>query len=189
LREAQPESYLELQDQLEQWFALLDRLGLKQSLFGEAMRKVHPALLAFITGILLLLGAPFALLGFVSAYLPYRLCAWLPPRIASDIEYRAPLMLLLGLILLPIFFGCCAIAFWAWSHGHIAAWWSIVFLFCLPICGWIALEWADGWDRLVALLRMSWLHEKRGNIAKRLENRRKMLQAALQNLMSREKSR
>lgn len=180
LKHDAPESYLDLQRDLEAWFGLLDRLGLKPSVVSGRALRMSPAVLATETAVRILINAPFALVGTLAGYLPYRLAGWLPGKIAKDIEYRAPLMMMLGLIFFPITFCLISLGFWMLTKDHISQWWSLALLAGLPVCGWMALEWGDSFTRMQALVRMMWMDGRDGNVGGRLKTRRQALLAKLQ---------
>ena len=80
----------------------LNSWGIQPDFLDRSYRKSMFVRQAFQSGLFLLLTIPFFLYGFIHHVIPYYLIGVLVPRISKDVEYHAPLAILLGLILYPL---------------------------------------------------------------------------------------
>jgi hypothetical protein len=86
------------------------------------------------------LALPLFLFGLIHNWLPYKLTDVLIPKISKDIEYYAPLAVLLGLFLYPIFY--LGILFLV--HANFWDSWYLILLFlAMPFTGLFAYFFVD----------------------------------------------
>jgi glycerol-3-phosphate O-acyltransferase / dihydroxyacetone phosphate acyltransferase len=172
LRADDPTAYEILRQDLDRWFTMVDRIGLRQRVIGEKLSDWHPAVSLVVRGLLLLVGLPFFLIGALAGAILYYLPSWLAPKIATDIEYRTPIMMMLGVFLFPVVYGLETLGIWlVWGHAH-AWWWTSLLGLGLPVCGFLALYWLDGWEHLQGVARLLLLGGRTGSVAIRLRRMR-----------------
>ncbi len=86
--------------------------------------------------ILIFIGLPFFIYGFIHNILPFKLTDMLVPKIVKDIEYYAPVAVLLGLIFYPLTY----IIFLYFSDYflHFSFWGKVTYFISLPLLGMFA---------------------------------------------------
>lgn len=86
--------------------------------------------------VFLLITIPLFLIGFIHHVIPYYLIGVLVPKISKDVEYHAPLAILLGLILYPLNY----LVFWIIASSFLGfPWWlCLVYVSVLPLLGTFA---------------------------------------------------
>jgi hypothetical protein len=124
-----PEAYQAYVEQQQRYWTKL----MEARTTDEAIAK-RPSLAALI---FLILGAPFALYGWVN-----NLLAGYLPKLASEkldlyIGYTASVQILCGLLSFPVFYALQSWAIGAWL-GRTAGW---LYLLSLPLTGWLYLKW------------------------------------------------
>ncbi|GAB3297193.1 hypothetical protein GCM10027511_11680 [Hymenobacter humi] len=101
-----------------------------------------------VAGLLnLVLGAPVWLYGVLNNYLPYALPSMVAKRATKEVEYVAPIMLVVGMITFPLAYALQAAAVQHWlTHD-----WRLTALYVLslPLTGFYALSY---WDTLAPRL-------------------------------------
>ncbi len=86
--------------------------------------------------ILLFLGMPFFIFGFLHSILPFQLTDFLVPRIVKEIEYYAPVAVLLGLVFYPItYLGFLSLTDY---FLHLSFWLKIIYFIAMPLLGMFA---------------------------------------------------
>jgi 1-acyl-sn-glycerol-3-phosphate acyltransferase len=87
--------------------------------------------------IFLVAGFPLYLFSELHNLLPYRLPGWLTLRLVSDVVYRAPVNLLLGILTFSLFYGA-----YAWlAFSFIPYWLAAVYMLSLPLSGYFAYRY------------------------------------------------
>jgi hypothetical protein len=88
--------------------------------------------------IFLIIGFPFFLFGIIHNYFQYKLTDLLVPKLTKDVEYYAPISVLLGLLLYPLIY--LTFMFLA-KHFLEINWYEQLIYFCaMPITGLIAFS-------------------------------------------------
>lgn len=84
----------------------------------------------------LIIGLPFFLYGIVHNGLPYKFVDFIIPKMIKDIEYYAPVAVLIGLILYPInYIGFIILVDYFFD---LTFWEKVIYFFSMPIFGFIA---------------------------------------------------
>lgn len=110
--------------------------GLKPDFLDRPYRKslfVRQYVQSFL---FLITTIPFFLVGFIHHFIPYYLIGVLVPKISKDVEYHAPLAILLGLVLYPLnYIGFWILTTWLFDFS----WWvNLIYLSSLPLFGTFA---------------------------------------------------
>ncbi len=132
----QPERVEQLRTDLEIYQNSLHRLHLKDAEFTNqnAFRSLSDNLFSFFY---LLIGFPFYLFGLIHNYIPYIIPSKVAHRITKEIEYIAPMMMVIGIITFPLFYG---LEIYALQHFTNLNWvWILVYGISLPISGFFVL--------------------------------------------------
>ena len=86
---------------------------------------------------LILFLSPLYIFGLLANYIPYKLPELFYKRLKLDIEYKAPVQMIIGLICFPIFY-----FLWCWLFStHVSSDWKhlLLFFISLPVSGYIAM--------------------------------------------------
>ena len=120
--------------QLAEYLTNLRRHGLDDAALDERRRGRWAGLLN------LSLGLPVWLYGLVNNYLPYQLPAAVARRVTpTEPEFRAAVMLGVGLVVFPLFYALQAVAVQHWFTQH---WWlTALYVLGLPTSGFYALSY------------------------------------------------
>jgi glycerol-3-phosphate O-acyltransferase / dihydroxyacetone phosphate acyltransferase len=152
-----PKKYADLDLRLQEWFEKLAELGLKDGHFKPAFQRRSPLLLWVCNLLFLVLGLPLHLFGVATSYLPFWLPGWAAPRISSDIEYRASVLLVGWFLFFPIWYGVETLVFGLVSG--LDWYWVLGFGLALPLAGAFAAVYWRQWERfrgIGAFLRVRW---------------------------------
>ena len=137
-----PERLTAARGQFQVYLADLQRYGLSDEALDGQRRGT-------ITGLLnLVLGAPVWLYGVLNNYLPYILPSAVAKRATKEVEFVAPIMLVMGMISFPLAYALQAAAVQHWlTHD-----WRLTALYVLslPLTGFYALNY---WNTLAARIR------------------------------------
>lgn len=153
LRERHPDLFTDLAARIHAFFDALQREGITSGFLTDPfLRRDRKVLLAaYVLETVLLL--PAYLFGLATNYLPYILPSQVYRASGLEIEYKAPVQLITGLLTFPVFY---ALDLWAFAHftgAGTAA--QLAFLAALPLAGYLSLHYWNDLQRLVRLLRFS----------------------------------
>lgn len=114
----------------------LRKLDVKSDFLDRRFRSVMFIRQMFFSIIFIIIGMPLFLYGLWHNMIQYKLIDFIVPKITKDIEYFAPLSVLLGIVLYPIFY---AFLFYLMSNvfdmNSIV---EIIYLISLPLSGFYA---------------------------------------------------
>lgn len=111
----------------------LEKMKIKADFLDRKFRSSLFFRQTLISLLFILVALPLAILGLVHNYLQYFFTDWLVPKISKDIEYYAPLAILVGIVVFPITYtGFVLVAQYAFS----LSWLGIIgYLFMMPLTG------------------------------------------------------
>lgn len=126
----------EIQEQAGDLIKTLGFFGIRPDFLDRPYRPVLYLRQTVQSYFFLLLTIPFFLFGFLHNFLPYYSIGKLVPKLTKEVEYHAPLVVLLGLLIYPI-------AYAGWCMGFIAVFhpsWPVIVLYTLslPVTGLFA---------------------------------------------------
>ncbi|MEZ4756804.1 MAG: lysophospholipid acyltransferase family protein [Flavobacteriales bacterium] len=151
LRTTRPELYESAAAQLLAFFEALRADRITPGFLTDAYRKKSFALLClgYLTELILL--APLYLFGLLTNYLPYILPSLVFKASRMEVEYKAPVQMVVGIICFPLFYG---LEVWAF-HRFIdpRAWTALLFLLALPIAGYGTMWYWTELQRFARVLR------------------------------------
>jgi 1-acyl-sn-glycerol-3-phosphate acyltransferase len=96
----------------------------------------------------LILGAPLWLYGIINNYLPYILPSMVAKRATKEVEFVAPIMLVVGMLTFPLAYTLQAAAVQHWLTHN--GWLTALYVLSLPISGFYALGY---WESLASRVR------------------------------------
>jgi glycerol-3-phosphate O-acyltransferase/dihydroxyacetone phosphate acyltransferase len=151
LRTAMPGLYERTSARLLAFFDALRADRITPGFHTDAFRRKHFALLflGYLAELVVL--APLYLFGLLTNYVPYILPSLLFKASRMEVEYKAPVQMIVGLICFPL---CYGIEAWAF-HRTIdpRPWTLLLFLLALPIAGFVAMWYWTELQRFARILR------------------------------------
>ncbi len=182
LRDRDPALFRDLAARIHTFFDAVQHEGITRGFLTDRfLRRDRKLLLAaYILEALLLL--PAYLFGLATNYLPYILPSQVYRASGLELEYKAPVQLITGLITFPAFY-----ALEQWAFGHFTGAGTggrLAFLAALPFAGYLTLHYWNDLQRLLRLLRFSFavdrerlldLQAQRDAIMQRMEEARRSL--------------
>lgn len=138
-REYRPDEYHQLSYKIARYFNEVEENGLKEGFLSPGFNAIKQWLLLVANLFFLILLFPLFVGGLLSNYIPYMLPAKIALALGTDIEYRAGIMMLSGLLLFPFYYGLCIWIF----HAVVDPAWYFTFLFAwvLPLLGFFVLQY------------------------------------------------
>ena len=134
----------------------------------EATKGRPWRLLAF-----LILSFPFALLGALFTYFPYRMAKPVATKImGDDTSTISTVKLILGAVFILIGYILLAVLFGIWMGSF---WWGLLAFIVFPALGYLALIWGEGFEEWSTLFSYHWLRLARTELVKALKTQREFL--------------
>lgn len=155
LRTAQPALYQRTSARLLAFFEALRTDRITPGFHTDAYRRKSFALLCLGYLAELALLAPVYLFGLLTNYVPYILPSLVFKAMRLEIEYKAPVQMVVGLICYPL---CYGLELWAF-HRFIdpRLWTAAIFLLTLPIAGYTAMWYWTELQRFARVLRFQFV--------------------------------
>ena len=125
----------------------------------------------------LVLGAPVWLYGVVNNYLPYILPSLVAKRATKEVEFVAPIMLIVGMITFPLAYALQAAAVQHWLHN---GWLTALYLLSLPLTGFYALGYYTQLAERLRRLRARRLFRQQPAVGQQLLAQRAAIVQALE---------
>lgn len=151
LRATRPDLYDRTSSRLLDFFEALRSDRLTPGFYTHAfLRKSVPLVcMAYLLEFALL--SPFYLFGLLTNYLPYILPSIVFRALRLEVEYKAPVQMIAGLMFFPLFYGLEA---WAFRHFvDPRAWTTGLFLVALPVAGYVTMWYWTELQRFARILR------------------------------------
>ena len=137
-----PERLRAARAQLQAYLADLHRYRINDAALHDQRRGGPAGLLNLV------LGVPVWLYGALNNYLPYILPSVVAKRATREVEFVAPIMLVMGMLTFPLAY---ALQSWAVHHYLTHDWrWTLLYGLSLPLSGFYALSY---WNTLAARLQ------------------------------------
>lgn len=137
-----PEQLRSLQIKITNYLENLQKLHLSDEIFTQT-RRLYSHL--GTTLLKLIVGFPFYIWGLFTNYIPYISPSKIANLISSDVTYRAPIMMTVGIIAFPLFYG---LDIWAIQAAFQNSWLTLAFAISLPLTGYFVLWYWDIATRL-----------------------------------------
>ncbi len=150
IQEEDPEFFEENANALRRYFFDLSSLKLSPGFLRARFLNKNKAWIIFLYIIELFFLFPFYLIGIITNYLPYKIPDWLFRLIKPEIEYRASILMLAGMIVFPVFYMIDVILFREFISNELI--WTLFFIISLPFLGFITLFYWKIINRFFRLL-------------------------------------
>ncbi len=152
LEQEKPEETERLAQMVNEWVAKIKKLKIRSWL----LEKPHSNLLTIgLNKLVLFLGLPVFLFGFVFNAIPFFLIDRVTRKKIKDVAFWSTFFLVLGIILFPVFY---LIEFLAVSPFIPKVWMKIAFVVALPFSGKLAFLWYILFRKTVGRFRMLFLY-------------------------------
>ena len=135
----QPESYQLIKSKIDHYSNLIQKLKIRNSLIEENKKLKVNLIKKIITPLYLIIGAPFYLFGLLTNYIPYIIPSKVVKLITNDIEYKAPIMMITGLITFPLTYTILVLVFKNYITADLLP--LISFCLLLPISGFYTMHY------------------------------------------------
>lgn len=116
----------------------LEALGLRDKFIKPGQLTAGWAANAFFIFIYLTVGMPVYLYGAIINYAPYLFPRFIACKLTEEKEFRAPIMMTVGMVLFPIWYGILIFGFSSLSK---ATGLTFIFALSLPVSGFFALQY------------------------------------------------
>jgi len=146
-----PERVTKLQARLERYEASLSAAGLDARHLAPRSYAWKRAVTYAVKSVLFLtLGLPAALIGLLVNYPAYRAVGWVATGMSKGAEDAlATVKLLSAMLLFPLTWAAILAAVWLWK----GVWAAVLVAPILPLTGYVALHFAERFDRVVGATR------------------------------------
>ena len=131
------------------------------------------------TVILLALSFPLFLFGWLHNSLPYKSIGKLVPKMTAEIEYHAPLTVLLGLVLYPINY-LLVIYCLSWFYPF-TFWEALLYFISLPVGGFFAHAYLSTYHHMRSKRKFSQFVQERKRLFEQIKEARTALKALIFN--------
>ena len=113
-----------------------EKLNIQTDFLDRRFRSTMFFRQLFCSIIFVLIAVPFFIFGMIHNAIQFYLIDFLIPKLTKDIEYYAPLAVLLGLVLYPLFFGL--FAHFIGNAFDLSFWQKVIYFVMMPLGGLFA---------------------------------------------------
>jgi len=113
-----------------------EKLNIQTDFLDRRFRSTMFFRQLFFSIIFVLIAVPFFIFGMIHNAIQFYLIDFLIPKLTKDIEYYAPLAVLLGLVLYPLFFGL--FAHFIGNAFDLSFWQKVIYFVMMPLGGLFA---------------------------------------------------
>lgn len=170
-----PWKMAEIQEHSSELLQSLQFFGIRPDFLDRPYRSMLYFRQAVQSWLFLILTIPVFLIGFFHNALPYYGIGTLVPRITKEVEYHAPLVVLLGIVLYPLtYFGWCVLANTVFHPS-----WTILLIYAgiLPFTGLFAHFFLRYMRHLTSKQHFSRFAKRRRAVFQQLKKQRDELHA------------
>jgi hypothetical protein len=152
IRDAHPDRFAALETVVQRYQHLLEDLGLRDDHLTTDYTWLHSLRYVGYRIPVLIARLPFALVGLVLNYLPYRRPGWVAGSVRDEGDQPATYTVLTGHVAFPVFWALeCALAGSVWGAGG-----AVAMAIAAPATGWTALRFYERNESFWSELR-AWL--------------------------------
>ncbi|MBX2842375.1 MAG: lysophospholipid acyltransferase family protein [Flammeovirgaceae bacterium] len=157
---------------IEKYFIDIERLKLNDEVFTQKNLSGSIFLKGLKALLYLVFGLPFYLFGLINNYLPYIIPSKAANKITKDVEYLAPIMMVIGIFTYTFFY---TLQIYFCHHLFQSVWVTFIYGISLPVSGFFVIHY---WNFLIHSrknLRLLTIFNKRKDIICNLVEQRKSL--------------
>ena len=152
------ELYLDTQSKLTRFFKIMKEERIDPALISAKLIRKYSMPVIIIQFLAFLFLFPFYFLGIFFNYIPYILPAKIFKAMKLDIEYRAPVQMILGLICFPVYYGLVIYLYRMFINDSF--WQSLILLIIMPLMGYVSMFYYAEIKRFSKLWRYKFLIDK-----------------------------
>lgn len=135
------ETFQRIKNLVEEYVDLIDETEVKYSESNNQKNEPPTTLGQGLRIIYLIIGLPIFCLGILQNYIPYKLPFFVAEKITKEVEYHAPIMLSIGILVFPLYYSFLLFVFY-YLVSISALYLTIYFVF-LPLTGFYCLHYID----------------------------------------------
>jgi len=158
LKKRNLELYLDTQSKLTRFFKIMKEERIDPALISAKIIRKYSMPVIVIQFLAFIFLFPFYLLGMFFNYIPYLLPAKIFKAMKLDIEYRAPVQMILGLICFPVYYGLVIYMYRLYINDSF--WQSLILLIIMPLMGYVSMFYYAEIKRFSKLWRYKFLIDK-----------------------------
>ncbi len=153
-------SFFRIKSQVDKYIQILEEVRLSGTGQNEILTVSKKIIFSFFGFLYLVLGFPVFFFGVIHNYLPYKIPYWTARKITAELEYHAPIMLTVGILIFPIFYAAYIYAFYVFVSKDIFMISSYVIL--LPLSGFYNIHYLDFVDSVRDFVKFNSFFKKTG---------------------------
>jgi glycerol-3-phosphate O-acyltransferase/dihydroxyacetone phosphate acyltransferase len=177
--EQHPELYSKVDSKINQYTRLVDSLNIQEKILIENPKSWKRFFQRILIPFYMALFFPVYIAGLITNYLPYIIPSKIARMVSREIEYRAPVMMLTGLLVFPLFYYVECLLFQKFVSG--ITWHVLVFLFSLPLLGFYTLHYYSFFQWSKSKFFQLYMTKEKVEIYKRLASYRQEIIDLLEN--------
>ncbi len=147
------ETYKTLKEKLNNYYLELRKAKLSPEMLKKEFQSKSVVSISGLYLIGLILCLPIYVCGLLFNYIPYILPSVLYKKTGLDISYKAPVQMIVGLLIFPLFYGVYFVLFGMYLSQEIRK--QIAFLLVLPILGLCTISYFSYLKRAINLWRFA----------------------------------
>ena len=147
------ETYKTLKEKLNNYYLELRKAKLSPEMLKKEFQSKSVVSIIGLYLIGLILCLPIYVCGLLFNYIPYILPSVLYKKTGLDISYKAPVQMIVGLLIFPLFYGVYFVLFGMYLSQEIRK--QIAFLLVLPILGLCTISYFSYLKRAINLWRFA----------------------------------
>ena len=151
----------------------LEKLDVKSDFLDRRYRSVMFIRQAMQSGIGLLVGFPVFVFGLIHNLIPFKIIDKLILKIVKDVEYYAPIAVLIGLIFYPITY--LSMLYLAGNFFELNFWMNVIYFISMPLSGMFAYYFVQYFKHISFKWRFILLMKTRKDVIHELRNERDRL--------------
>lgn len=151
LEKRNAELYADTQRKVAQFFKLLKEEGIRPMIISNNIKEKNKPVFYGSYFLKFILLFPLYILGLVFNYIPFILPVKIFKALKLDIEYKAPVQMIAGLITFPLFY---ALILWLFRvYVNPSVWYGFILLLVMPVTGYVCMYYYAEVKRFSRLLR------------------------------------
>src|SRR5690606_25530716 len=151
----------------------VEKLKIKADFLDRRFRSAMFIRQMISSVLVLIIGLPIFVVGFIHNIVPYKLTDLLMPRLVKNVEYYAPVAILMGLVLYPLNYA--GFLFLINYLFEFPLWAKLVYFFGMPLSGLYAFYFARYFGHISYKLNYVFLVMSRRGALIELQTQRKRL--------------
>jgi glycerol-3-phosphate O-acyltransferase / dihydroxyacetone phosphate acyltransferase len=167
-----PEEYKAMEKKVTAYFKMVKALNLHDDFINHKRKKSANYVLVFLTILYLVIISPIYIAGLITNFIPYKIPDFGAQLLTKTTSYHAPLMMILGFFVFPLFYAAEIILFYNYTGNAI---YTSVFAISLPFLGFFVLHY---WNRVLWIKSLSQifiLKIQKQSVIENLKSRRRAI--------------